>query len=378
MRRFNARPNLRDEQGAILPLVALSIVAIMGMVALAVDVGSLMTTRRSMVNAADAAALAAAQSCARTEGRTLADASALLLAQSNMQGATLVAGYPRYNPSCNSPAGIVTVRLNVDASLYFAPAVGFRSSTPVVTEAVATWGGAGISEHVAPLMLSAYRLRTCDIPPPQGFVIPPEGIECWFWWDNSAAAVTDGALAEAEWGTLDLLKWNVDPSVHCDNSTPPQFQEWMFSGYSGDLSINEPLNEGDPRPPTYVCRGQGNFGASLDNKIRTAIERELELYFPVNNPDGQIDMNGELCPPQSGNSCSPDKYDIMGFARLVITHLYKGNTQEAQDNCISRIAGASPSPNARCMRAVWIDYRTEGFNSGGGENFGLVPVQLVG
>ncbi len=94
-------------------------------------------------------------------------------------------------------------------------------------------------------------------------------------------------------------------------------------------------------------------------------------------PGGQIDMDGDPCPPNSGTSCSPDKYDIIGFTQMRITHLYKGNTTEAETYCVSRIPGASASPNARCMRAVWFDYTTEGLNPMGGENFGLVPVQLI-
>ena len=48
-------------------LVAICLVAVMGMVALTVDVGSLLLRQRALVNASDAAALAAAQSCYNTK-----------------------------------------------------------------------------------------------------------------------------------------------------------------------------------------------------------------------------------------------------------------------------------------------------------------------
>ena len=51
------------EDGATLIIVTLSLLALFGMMVLVVDVGSLLYARRAMVNAADAAALAAAQSC---------------------------------------------------------------------------------------------------------------------------------------------------------------------------------------------------------------------------------------------------------------------------------------------------------------------------
>src|SRR6266542_385487 len=58
-----ARLDPEDERGATLVIVVLSIVAILGMVVLTVDVGGLLLRRRSLVNGADAAALAAGQTC---------------------------------------------------------------------------------------------------------------------------------------------------------------------------------------------------------------------------------------------------------------------------------------------------------------------------
>jgi hypothetical protein len=40
-------------------------------------------------------------------------------------------------------------------------------------------------------------------------------------------------------------------------------------------------------------------------------------------------------------------------------------------------AGIEPDSNARCMIAEWVEYTPEGLDGGGGENFGVVPVQLV-
>jgi hypothetical protein len=55
-----------NERGAVAVIVALSLIAIFGLIVLTVDVGQLLYKRRSMVNASDAAALAAAQTCAGT------------------------------------------------------------------------------------------------------------------------------------------------------------------------------------------------------------------------------------------------------------------------------------------------------------------------
>ena len=355
-------------------IVVLSLVALFGMIVLAVDVGSLLLTRVAAQNAADAGALAAAISCGKQEGMAAADSQASFYASGNLSGSLVASGFPTYFPMCDAPSGRVTVRVEIDRELYFAPALGFAPTSPVRAQATAVWGGAGAFEHVAPLMLSADRLHDaeCDIPPED----PDETRICSFWWDNSPARTDDPALTNAEWGTLDLLKWDVEPSVHCDNSTPPQFEEWMLSGYDGELPI-------DPDGTTYVCRGQGNFGAALDNDIREAMDLGLLLYFPVNDPATQIDSSGTTCPPylpevypDARLGCTVDKYNIIGFARMQITGLWRGNHPEAATYC-GHVPEFENDPNARCMTVVWTGYQAEGVNPQGGQNFGIVPVELI-
>lgn len=85
MRRVN-----NDERGAVAVIVAISAVALMGMLALVIDMGALYEERRELQNGADAGALAIAQRCAAAsvlssctifedgaEANALADANAL-------------------------------------------------------------------------------------------------------------------------------------------------------------------------------------------------------------------------------------------------------------------------------------------------------------
>ena len=100
------------------------------------------------------------------EGVGTANAQASQYTVANESGAAVASGFPKYFPSCNSPAGSSwTVRVSTDRPLFFAPVLGFDESTQVATEATASWGGAGVGEKVAPLMLSADRLKSpnCDI-----------------------------------------------------------------------------------------------------------------------------------------------------------------------------------------------------------------------
>jgi len=362
---MRARSAARREDGAVLVIVAVMLVVLFGILVLTVDLGLMVAQKRVMVTAADSSALAAAMSCGTKEGQAEATAQAISYAASN-GGGEILPGYPRYSPSCDAPSGTVEVLVRYRQQLLFAPVLGLGDEGVVVARATAFWGGAGIGEHLAPMMVNANRLGTCEIPPPDG---DPTPVECTFWWDNSPASASDPALANAEWGTLDLTRWDVPPASQCSNSTPPQFSEWMFEGFYDPLPINYPA-------ATYVCRGQGNFGASLDKLIEQAIADELLLYFPVNRPEGQVDEDGKPCPPGS-TGCSPDKYDIIGFAKMTITQLWKGNTDEAYDLCISRIPGAKKDANARCMVARWEGFSHEGLDPGGGANLGIVPVRLI-
>jgi len=382
MRQRIFRRAKQGEEGAVLVIVTLSLIALFGMMVLVVDVGSVLFARRAMVNAADAAALAAAQSCGKQEGQGEATIQAESYAVANQSGAELAPGFPVYSPSCSNPWGFVTVRVTTSRPLFFAPVLGLDPETPVVTEAMAAWGGAGAGEKVAPMMLSAGRLNDCEIPPPQGEVDPHR---CAFWWNNSPASDPED-LANAEWGTLDLLNWDITSPTQCNNSTPPQFEEWMLEGFFFPLPIDSDIygaTAGDGR--TYVCRGQGNFGNRLNNIINEAIAAGDPLYFPVNDPLTQIDVNGNDCPPPDPTDpdavvCKVDKYNIIGFAKLTIVGIYKGNTSQAglpfPDGC-GHIPEADRDANARCMIAEWTEYTPEGLNPQGGENFGLVPVALV-
>ena len=383
MRHRIFRRAAADEEGAVLVIITLSLIALFGMMVLVVDVGSLLFTRRALVNAADAAALAAAQSCGQKEGLASANAQANQYTVANQSGAEVVFGFPHYFPSCDSPAGLVTVRVTTERPLFFAPVLGFDSDAAVATEATASWGGAGIGEKVAPLMISENRLGSCEIPPENPEDLP-QGTECAFWWNNSSGGQSDPDLANAEWGSLDLLKWDITSSVHCDNSTPPQFEEWMLEGFSLPLPIDSSFYGATADDThTYVCRGQGMFGQRLDNIISEAAVSPDPLdpdplYFPVNRPSTQIASDGMVCSPEdfATTNCSVDKYDIIGFARLYIVAVYRGNQDEALEAC-AHVPGIERDANARCLIARWEGYTPDGLDPQGGENFGLVPVRLV-
>jgi hypothetical protein len=75
-----------------------------------------------------------------------------------------------------------------------------------------------------------------------------------------------------------------------------------------------------------------------------------------------------------------DKFDIVGFASLKITGVWRGNQAQAADpvNGCGAVPGFSPDPNAECLVAEWEGYQSGGEIGGGGSNFGEGGVGLAG
>lgn len=354
---MRVRLRLRDERGATAVMVVLLLVVLVGMLALTVDGGLLWTKFRRMRTANDAAALAAAYSCAKGEGLVGAEAMAVTIAQSNVPDAAPIQP-SEYSPGCVVEGGQVTVFFGAEQGLMFGPAIGVSSPKDVSTQATAIWGGAGGASNVAPLMLSMGRLGTCDFPDGATY-----DEDCFFWWDNGTRNDTT-ALTNAEWGLVDLTTWGVDRYGACGgNVSQSDVGTWIGSGYPGTLLI-------DPPPVEYVCRGAGFQGNALNNDVNA--EAGQVLFFPVNDPSQQVDSNGNLCTP--GMTCTVQKYAMVGFAALKVVHVWTG--QEAIDRC-GQIADNNGS--VRCLQVKWVDYQAGGLAPNPNiPNLGLFAVALSG
>ena len=355
---------LREERGANAVIVAILLVALLGMLSLSVDGGFLFLKYRAIRNANDAAALAAALSCAKGEGLVAADTQADTLATENVGDAQRVSD-PLYTPSCMPAGGKVTVHYKGVQQLFFSQVVGVSSPRIASATATATWGKAGGSNNVSPLMLNMNRLSSCNIPDGPGLIVGVS--QCAFWWDN-------GQLGNAAWGLMNLDQWNVSPTSHCSNAGQSSYRNWLEFGYPNALVMNNP-------PPTYACRDSGFFGGALDNDIENAIATGHPYAFPVNDPSKQIDSNGNLCPAPS---CSaPDKYYIVGFAWLKLIDLCRGSGNGTWHSCSpTSVALCAPylaDSNSRCLVSQWEGFTTNGLEPGGGGTFGnVIAVALTG
>src|SRR5436309_8498265 len=141
--RWLTRGIHREEEGVTLIIVALSLIAIFGMIVLVVDVGGLLLKRRELVNGSDAAALAAAQTCSvpTTIDPTDPEVQADTAATANVDGlqptgTNIIAGAS----TCRHARGYVTVQYQQQQKLFFAPVLGANSTNGVTTQATAAWG----------------------------------------------------------------------------------------------------------------------------------------------------------------------------------------------------------------------------------------------
>ena len=359
---MRVRVRLRDDSGATAVIVAILIIVLVGMLALAVDGGILWVKYRGVRTANDAAALAAAYSCATGEGLAGAETAADNIAAANVADAasTQAGAYPQ---GCMVEGGQVTVYFGGEQTLMFGPAIGVSSPRPVAAQATALWGGAGGASNVAPLMLSLDRLSDCDIPDGPELVV---GVSrCFFWWDNGTHNDTT-ALTNAEWGLVDLTTWGVEPWGGCGgNVSQSDVGNWITNGYPGSLLI-------DPSPE-YVCRGSGFQGNALNIDIDAQVGEIL--FFPVNDPQQQVQSGGTLCRPDGVDGpCTVQKYAMVGFAALEVVHVWTGQNAQAMCGQI-----ATNNGSLRCLEAVW-----QGFQPGGlapdpdVPNLGLFAVALTG
>jgi hypothetical protein len=302
-----------------------AMVFFLAMLALVIDGGNLFGHRRSIVNAADAGALAAAQTLAK--GAQCGDASVTAAADGAAQGNNSSATRIYYHCPHNG-AGTVRVGYKETVSGLFS------GSKDVSTAATAAWGVTLGGPGLMPFQLDATKVTgACGVPNP----IP--GATCIFWYDNDTTS--------SEWGFLNLCSadaaahgfcpvnkvgWNVAPSAQCPNSGGIS-NTVITTGFPYALTMN-------PTPPTYVCIDTGFVQSDF-----AAIQIGKEGTFPV-----------AIQPPILKNG-KPDKYSIIGFTALKILFVGRGNQAATVDpaNCGPPPAWVTPPlSGTECIKMQWL------------------------
>lgn len=310
-----------EERGAVLAIVAITLISMLGMLVLTFDLGRGVAIRRNMVNASDAAAIAAARDCALGSPYGQAQQAARELIAHNNGSARLT--FFEADPIlCNGnlPQGttidpsLVTVESTVLQEYFFAQIFGL-SSGDVRTRARALWGPAiGVANPV-PLRLPASTtdgtasMNEC-LEQPVGYV----GEECAFGFDNTAPV----GGSSSNWGILDFPEgWPTEPPnpMACSSQ----------SGGANDVIDYLSGNVGDFMPvlwtsPVYVC-AEGGLSATAINWIIDWLIAHIGqgLIFPVMGTQPPIVTPG-------GQS-----YPVVGFVKLSVMGAWRG--REARNHC---------------------------------------------
>jgi hypothetical protein len=156
---------LRDQRGQMLPVVAVTMVAILGMSALVCDVGRALYVYRQLQNATQSAALAGAESLPSASAVTQASAYSASTGNHNATGqmanVTMTAGYPQLvclttlqsqGMACSAPANANAIRVEeqVTVPMIFASLFGQKTMT---LHAMATAAASGAGNQPSNIIL---------------------------------------------------------------------------------------------------------------------------------------------------------------------------------------------------------------------------------
>jgi Flp pilus assembly protein TadG len=357
--RVNPRLHrIRDEErGAVLMIVALLLLALVGMLVLVFDLGRVVAIRRDQVNAADAAVLAAAQQCALGSSQTQARAAATTLNTDNSSDAAIsffdAPQCTGVTSTLTSGAKFVTVDSTVNVQYFFAQIFGLDSG-PVTTRAVAQWGPVQSLTSPVPIRLNLGALTPCILQAPGS-----SGPACAFAFDDDPNA--------SQWGIL-----NFPEGWPADGVGPPD-----CNGAGGQSDVNNYLTGTGtvftatvPTDPgyVYVCAQSGARADTMTvimQQIADAAPDPFYLTFPVmSNTVPILDVGG-----------NQEAVPIIGVTVLRVLGAWFG--QDAKDHCTFP-DGVSNS-SLFCIQTQWDGGQViSGGIPGPGQDFGARAIRLVG
>jgi hypothetical protein len=215
MRRWQ----LSDDSGVTMPLIAIMLIALMGFVALVTDVGNGWMVRRSLIQATDSAALAAAQDfvngldgCASTAGNYVIQ---------NQAAATMT---QCVTPNATADEGRVSVTATHNVDTWFSGLLGLGDYTTTSTT-IAAWG--------TPIEVTGLRpIGLCldSHPDILNFINnPPATEQTYNTLFGSSQPTACGGVIPGNWGWVDFEN---------DNSSNVEIMSWLLTGFPGEVSFS--------------------------------------------------------------------------------------------------------------------------------------------
>ena len=276
-----------DERGAVAVFVAVTSLVFFAMLALAVDIGSVVVLRRNLVRAADSAALAAAQSCA-TRAPEQAETQADHYATANQSDAS---GGITVSTGCGTAEGSVTVEYSAVSELQIAGGLLDIDDPTIDATATAIWGPAGGGTAVPPiaLMIDGSGEVPCD----------PSPATCGFWQNNNDSGFSGGSV----WGLMNLDTWGgQNNSSNCGPAGVPEIEEFITNSPALTIIDN----------PTSVCIAHGHRTNVWFDALTGIIGqvRDFSLY------------SGEA-------ATDSDRYPVVALVRMRIVDVLEGDDPAA-------------------------------------------------
>jgi len=312
-----------EEQGAVLMMVALSLVVLIGMAVLTFDLGRGVALKRNMVNAADAGALAAARECGLAKGEANAKTAAGDLVSDNNSAATVTGFEINPSPAVCSGGGnpdpdghnTVTVTVRVPQEYFFAQIFGFDGGQ-VVASATAEWTG-GVANPV-PLKLNVADVQDCTT-----------GGECFFEFAKDRTGSNRGWLDFPQgWPTDDNDPRRCTSQAGGSNELGEYIEQM---GLEGSIALQAVLQ--DP-PPSYVCAAGG-----VPNTLVKEIVKWLNSVADMNPspivdfPVAACDGGAPPCYPWFTGGGDRGAYPIVDFAGLSVVQAWSGQAAQDNPNC---------------------------------------------
>jgi Flp pilus assembly protein TadG len=307
--------SLRGERGQVLVFSVVLFAVLLGMAALAVDLGSWYRTQRQDQVVADAAALAGAQALPDDP----AQAANLASAYAQKNGATLAAGAVTIK-STSLPNDTIQVSYPKSSPAFFAKIFGIDHAD-TREQATARSGVPGAARFVAPIVVPATNPMLQCSPPPCAGLTQISLLDLHKPGGGNAA------------GSFALLNLEQNGSGTADAGT---LAEWMADGYPDEMPIG-----------TYFGAASTNYNSSAFQDALTA-RVGTEVLFPVYQaPILNGGSNGE--------------FNIVGWVGFHINSQTAGGSSGTLVGYFTRFiaqglpaAGNQPGSNDYGVRVVWL------------------------
>jgi hypothetical protein len=352
--------DLDRDRGALVILVAIMMVALLGIGALVIDIGALLVERRELQNGADAAALAVAQDCAGP-GCVNATSTATLYARLNARDdralvetlcgqapgiASCPAGYVP-PPGTNGASGWVRAVTRTETfdggdqvRFVLAPIMNSLTGATVRSSAVAAWGPTG-SAGTLPFTFSECEFQR----------MIPEGAEF------PVGTVTVYSKAQGRANQAPLVP-DCEPRSAPGGTVEGNFGWLSVSGTdcSVDLIVGDTIQaRGDP----------GNDNLLNKAPCSEAMVQNQTVLLPLFNQAEGV-----------GNNVV---YTISGFAAFTVTaYRLSGSAWPTGFTCPPPPGTTGAGRNLRCFQGQFIRTVTGGGEFSDGSDFGARAVKMAG